>query len=176
MNPVCASHRLQLSTPCSNMDPTVGPILQEQPWCRAQQVAAPQASCSLQLFPMGCSSGWALLLWGPVGHTSFSPRPLLYHGLLHGCTWRSALCGAHGLQGHSLLHHEPSLGCRELLCGWSTSSLLTEATLQLSTTQPLPRKPDAITEAQSCVCSTPVSLAPSCFAHCLFQCCCTPIA
>lgn len=71
---------------------------------------------------MGCSSGWALLLWGLVSHTSFSPHPLLYHGLLHGCMWKSALLGAHGLQGHSLLHHKPFLCCRELLfCDWSIS-------------------------------------------------------
>lgn len=31
------------------------------------------------------------------------------------CTWRSALCGTHGLQVHSLLHHGPLLVCVELL-------------------------------------------------------------
>ena len=58
----------------------------------------------------------------PLAAASLGPHPLLHHGLLHGCTWRSALPGAHGLQGDSLLHHGPLLGCQELLLwAWSTS-------------------------------------------------------
>jgi len=53
---------------------------------------------------------------------SSSPHPLLRHGLHHGHMGGSAPCGVHELQGDSLLHHGPLLGCRELLLHvWSTS-------------------------------------------------------
>lgn len=38
-----------------------------------------------------------------MGCGSFKPHPLLHSGLLHGCTWRSTLCGTHGLQKDSQL-------------------------------------------------------------------------
>ena len=50
------------------------------------------------LFSMGCSSSLGLLLQGfSTGRAPCKPHPLLLHGLLHGYTWRSALCCAHGL-------------------------------------------------------------------------------
>lgn len=50
------------------------------------------------------------------------PHPLLHHGLLYGCTWRSALRCACRLQGDSLLHRGPLLACKKLLLhAWSTS-------------------------------------------------------
>jgi len=40
-----------------------------------------------------------VLLWGlSTGCASFRPHLLLPHGLLHGCTGRSAPCGAYRLQ------------------------------------------------------------------------------
>ena len=77
----------------------------------------------------------AVLAWGcfcrvSMGCASFRPHPLLPHGLLHGCTWRSALCGAHGLQGDSLFLHGPPLGCKELLLhAWWNSCPLSALTL-----------------------------------------------
>ena len=60
----------------------------------------------------------------PMGCDFFRPHPLPHCSLLHGCMRRSALCGAHGLQEHSLLLCGPLLGCRELLlCASSTSCL-----------------------------------------------------
>lgn len=42
----------------------------------------------------------------------------------HRCTWRSAQCGTHGLQGDNLPNGGPLLDCRELLlCTWSISCL-----------------------------------------------------
>lgn len=60
----------------------------------------------LQLQPRATPAGL------PMGCTSSRPHPLLSRGLLHGCTRRSALCGACGPWGDSLLLHRPPLGCR----------------------------------------------------------------
>lgn len=67
MDPVCASHRLQLSTPCSNMDPTMGPILQEQLWCRAQQVSAPLGLLLPAALPHGLQLQMGPAPVGPCG-------------------------------------------------------------------------------------------------------------
>lgn len=56
------------------------------------------------------------LLWGYPWAAAFKPHPLLHCRLLCGCTGRSALHSARGLQP------APLLGCREiLLCAWSSS-------------------------------------------------------
>lgn len=66
--------------------------------------APPRAALHrLQLWPEAAPAGISM------GCSSFRPHPLLPHGLLHGCRWRSALPGAYRLQGDSLLHHVPLL-------------------------------------------------------------------
>ena len=72
--------------------------------------------CVLQLQPRAAPVGVSMVC------ASISPHPLLHCELLHGCTWRSVLCGAQGLQWDVLLFCGPLLGCRELLLhAWSTS-------------------------------------------------------
>lgn len=71
-------------------------------------------------------------LEGPsMGCASFGPHLLLHSALLHGCTWRPALCDADGLQ----LFHELLLGC-----AWSTfcPSSLTHAQGSISDIFSLP--------------------------------------
>lgn len=63
---------------------------------------------------------WHPSLWAAA---SFRPHPLLHRILLYDCIWKSALCGAHGLQEDSLPHPGALLDCRDiLLCAWSSSS------------------------------------------------------
>jgi len=52
--------------------------------------------------PEGADLEQGLFLWGlSMGCGSFSPHPPLNRGLLHGCAWRSAPCGAMGCRGHA---------------------------------------------------------------------------
>jgi len=57
-----------------------------------------------------------------MGCAPFRTHLLMHNGLLHGCTYRSAPHGSHGLQRAFLLHHGPLPGCKELLLhSWSIS-------------------------------------------------------
>ena len=84
---------------------------------RLKMGSSPQAAASVD-----CSCGGS-----PLAVASFRLHPVLQHGLLHGCRWRSALCGIHGLQRDNLLLHGPFLlqGASSLalllLCAWRTS-------------------------------------------------------
>lgn len=102
----------------------MGPIFQECSTPHGSPRAARPPACLpyYRLLHMGSSSTFGLLLLGlSMGCSSFRPHPLLHCGLLHGCMWRSASCGISVLQGDSLLHYGPLLGCKELLlCAWST--------------------------------------------------------
>ena len=81
------------------------------------QPSCPTAGCS----PWAAALAWASSVGYPWA-VAFRPHTLLYRGLLHGCTGRSALCGACGLQEDGMLLHGPLLGCRELLLhAWSSS-------------------------------------------------------
>lgn len=126
-DPAWASLRLQLSKSCSSM----APYHRVHPSDTAPQGSTRAAAPSVlqpnsRLLLMGCSSGLVCSLQGFfMGCTSFTHCPQMHCGLLHGYTWRSAPHDAHGLQGDSLLLHDPLLGCRELLlCNWNTSCLL----------------------------------------------------
>ena len=101
--PVWASHRLQLSKHHSSHEPPF-------------EIYSRMGPHRWQLRPGAVPVGV------PMGCGSFMPHPLLHHGLLRGCTRRSALCGTHGLWGHSLLLCGPLLGCRELLLSTSSTS------------------------------------------------------
>lgn len=85
-------------------------------------LADPQSSCCS---PWAAAPSWAASVGYPWA-AAFRPCTLLYHRLLlYGCTGRSVLCGARGLQEDGLLLHGPLLGCRELLFRtWSSSCLL----------------------------------------------------
>ena len=83
--------------------------------CLCSTLAPPVPLLELQLQPR-----INFCMCSPWAADSSRLHPLLQHWLLHGCTWTSALYGAYGLQGDSLLHHGRLLGCRELLLrAWS---------------------------------------------------------
>jgi len=74
--PVWASHRLQLSKHHSSHEPPF-------------EIYSRMGPHRWQLRPGAVPVGV------PMGCGSFMPHPLLHHGLLRGCTRRSALCGTH---------------------------------------------------------------------------------
>ena len=78
--------------------------------------SSPQPCATAGLSPRGAASAQAAPAGVSIGCPSFSLH------LLHGCTWRCALCSAHGLKEDSLLLRGPLLGRRKLLLhSWSTS-------------------------------------------------------
>lgn len=80
----------KLSTDCSSPSTTparlhiMGPILQALLHMGPYRWKLPQPACSTVVL-------YLLLRGLSMGCASFSPHPLLCHGILHGCTWRSTL-------------------------------------------------------------------------------------
>lgn len=100
-DPAGVSHALQHSQRCPSTTVPQGPPFRH---CCTH---VPMGSSSLspptppQSPPSGCSSGPGLLCGGTHGLCPLQGDgdPLLHCSLLHGCTGRSALQGAHVLQG-----------------------------------------------------------------------------
>jgi len=113
-----------------------GPIHQEQtvlaqvPKCGSSLCPPAPPRAPLQRaadLAQGCSCMALRGLQPPLGHI----HCCMHHGLLYGCTWRSALRCACRLQGDSLLHRGPLLACRKLLLhAWNTSYLTSALTLR----------------------------------------------
>ena len=92
-----AFHRLQLFNVSPTWLSTTGLTFQH----RYPQTASPKALLPHhRLLFTGYSPDPGLLLQGLFrGLASSRPHPLMHCGLLHGYTWRSALHGAHAMQG-----------------------------------------------------------------------------
>ena len=80
------------------------------------QAAAPPALLPHhELLSTYCSSGLRCSCGAFPWVLASRPHLPPHYRPLHGCTWRCALHGAHGLQGDNLLHCGPLLGCGPFL-------------------------------------------------------------